>query len=75
MIPGSFKNHNAGEGAVEAYRGIPLYPETQYVDRILRSTGMHGTPQIIYRYDTPDGRGSIPTCRRRPAHEPAARRR
>ena len=30
--------YNAGTGAVERYRGVPPYPETQnYVDRVLRT--------------------------------------
>ena len=51
--------YNAGEGAVDAYRGVPPYPETQrYVRRVLRDAGLSqaggGTPQAIYRYRGPD---------------------
>ncbi len=53
--------YNAGAQAVDWYRGIPPYPETQeYVRRILYLYGAGsgaGTPQIIYRYE--DSQGSI----------------
>jgi hypothetical protein len=47
--------YNAGEGAVDAHGGIPPYPETeQYVQRVLRLSGLTATPQpaarTIYRY-------------------------
>ncbi|HET8575958.1 MAG TPA: lytic transglycosylase domain-containing protein [Methylomirabilota bacterium] len=50
--------YNAGENAVDYYRGIPPYPETQlYVQKILGgSAGSAGRSiQIIYRYAGPDG--------------------
>lgn len=58
--------YNAGEGAVDAHRGIPPYPETQqYVYRVLRSGGGGGgavwaggravIPRAVYRYAGPNG--------------------
>jgi len=45
--------YNAGEGAVDAHRGIPPYPETeQYVQRVLRQAGVtaaRGPAQELYR--------------------------
>jgi len=50
--------YNAGEGAVDAHRGIPPYPETQqYVQRVLRQAGVtdgRGPRQGLYRYVGPD---------------------
>jgi hypothetical protein len=54
--------YNAGEGAVDAHRGIPPYAETQqYVQRVLqtgaawsgRSVGP--LPRSVYRYAGPNG--------------------
>lgn len=57
--------YNAGEGAVDAHRGIPPYPETQqYVYRVLRGGGGGGavwtggsavSPRSVYRYAGPNG--------------------
>ena len=52
--------YNAGESAVDYYRGVPPYPETQqYVKKVLERT--ETTPvtaepaQAIYRYEDADG--------------------
>jgi hypothetical protein len=55
--------YNAGEKAVDYYRGIPPYAETtQYVQRILGqspSAGGSGTTTAIYRYVERDGTVTI----------------
>jgi soluble lytic murein transglycosylase-like protein len=48
--------YNAGEKAVDAYRGIPPYTETQqYVQRVLGRVGLSRTPQPMYRYEDSEG--------------------
>jgi soluble lytic murein transglycosylase-like protein len=58
--------YNAGEGAVDSYRGVPPYAETQqYVQRVLTGSGGGGgavwsggrsaIPRSVYRYPGPNG--------------------
>jgi soluble lytic murein transglycosylase-like protein len=55
--------YNAGEAAVDQYRGIPPYTETQqYVQRVLQRGGGGGVwsgrsalPRSVYRYTAPNG--------------------
>jgi soluble lytic murein transglycosylase-like protein len=50
--------YNAGEGAVDAHRGMPPYPEThQYVHRVLQRAGLADSlaaTEALYRYLGPD---------------------
>ena len=61
--------YNAGEQAVDWYRGIPPYPETQqYVERVLvEYSGDPSLARDIYRYEDRDGTvtyTNIPSPRR-----------
>ena len=51
-------SYNAGEGAVDAHRGMPPYPETQqYVHSVLQRAGLADSlaaTEALYRYLRPD---------------------
>ncbi len=58
-LPLALAAYNAGAQAVDWFRGIPPYRETQqYVRQILTLYGTGsptGPPQAIYRYEDPEG--------------------
>jgi soluble lytic murein transglycosylase-like protein len=62
-VPLALAAYNAGEKAVDYYRGIPPYAETtQYVQKILGqspSLGSGGSQTVIYRYIERDGTVTI----------------
>ncbi len=62
-VPLALAAYNAGEKAVDYYRGIPPYAETtQYVQKILGqspSLGSNGSQTVIYRYIERDGTVTI----------------
>jgi hypothetical protein len=61
-VPFAVAAYNAGEGAVDAHRGIPPYAETQqYVQRVLQTGAAWSgrtvgpLPRSVYRYAGSDG--------------------
>lgn len=64
--------YNAGEGAVDAHRGVPPYPETQqYVQRVLRRAGLAESltsAEALYRYAGPDDVVTYSNLPPRPRH-------
>lgn len=64
--------YNAGEGTVDAHRGMPPYPETQqYVQRVLRRAGLAdslASAEALYRYVGPDDVMTYSNLPPRPRH-------